>query len=533
MPRSLPSRLPSALPALLATALSCGSGPPAAAVGTAPEPLVLEGSVTYERRVPTERGLTPAVETRPARRISVQAVDEAGVIQAASETDEQGHYRLRVPRPTPVRVRATSVITADGFDLRVLQGPHMRQLHELSSALVGAEPGAHRVDLHATVGGAEPAGAFHILDRFLDGVRTVEAAIGVRLPPLIGLWRRGNTQSEAHTSFFTGASQVTAGAWELQLMGGEAARPDQSDSDQFDSGIILHELGHFVNRILGADPSIAGSHDRRRSMVPGVAFDEAFATFFACAVLRDPLYLDTVGVQPVGSVRMREHLEDAGPTQLRGVGTETTTFEILWDLADGTAELPDHDGDGVAVGLAGVLRVIQSFERSRDDYPYIGLFLQRAIRLGVLTEAQVIHIIKEPRAHGLSWPLAGDDVWPVDLTLPARVLGKVDGVTDPQRAGGPPDPHNGFDAVQVYRLRVARPSRLSATLRIQGSGRGADRQDVDLVLYDINTDQLGAATAEQPTEELHVQVQAGSYLLYVRDGGSGNRASYSLDVRAD
>jgi len=513
--------------------LSCGSAPPEGTVVRPPEPLVLEGTVTYERRVPTETGLTSGTERRPARRVTVQAVDEAGVIQAQTATDDQGRYQLRVERPAPVQVRATTVITADGFDVRVLQGPLMRQPHELVSTLQGTELGTHHVDLHATVGGAEPAGAFHVVDRFLDGLRAVRESIGVTLPPLIGLWRRGNTQSEAHTSFFTGESSATPGAWELQLMGGEAARPDQSDSDQFDSGIILHELGHFVNRILGADPSIAGSHDRRRAMVPGVAFDEAFATFFACAVLRDPLYLDTVGVQPTASVRMREHMEDAGPTQLRGVGTETTTFEILWDLADGTPELPDHDGDGIAVGLAGVLRVIQSFERSRDDYPYIGLFLQRAVQLGVLTEAQVIHIVKEPRPHGLSWPLAGDDLWPTDLTLPARVLGKVDGVTDPQRAGGPPDPHNGFDAVQVYRFRVARPARLSATLRIQGSGRGADRQDVDLILYDINTDQLAAATAEQPSEELHVALPPGSYVLYVRDGGSGNRASYSLDVRAD
>lgn len=526
-------RSPAGAVALLALGVACGSGSPPPGPPRAPEPLVLEGRVTYERRIPTEHGLTRTTEIRPTRRVTVQAVDEAGVIQAATATDDEGRYTLRVDHPTPVRVRAISVITDDGFDVRVLQGPLQRQPHELVSALQSAEPGRHPVDLHATVGGAEPAGAFHVLDRFLDGLRAVKATVGVTLPPLVGLWRRGNTQSEANTSFFSGESQANHGAWELQLMGGEAARPDASDSDQFDSGIILHELGHFVNRILGADPSISGSHDRRRAMVPGVAFDEAFATFFACAVLHDPLYLDTVGVEPEGSVRMREHMEDAGPTQLRGVGTETTTFELLWDMADGTPDLPDHDGDGVAVGLAGVLRVIQSFERSRDDYPYIGLFLQRAVQLGVLTDAQVIHLVKEPRPHGLSWPLAGADVWPTDLTLPALVTGKIDGLTDPQHAGGPPDPHNGFDAVQVYRVRVPRRGRLSATLHIQGTGRAADHQDVDMILYDINTDQVAAARAESALEELSAAVAPGSYVLYVRDGGNGNRASYNLQVRFD
>ena len=481
----------------------------------------------------TEHGLTRAVETLPTRRVSVQAVDEAGVIQAATATDDQGHFTLTLDRATPVRVRATSVIEADGLDVRVLHGPLLRQPYELVSALSPGEPGRRAVTLHATVGGDEPAGAFHILDRFLDGLRAVQESIGVTLPPLIGLWRRGNTQSEANTSFFSGESTATRGAFELQLMGGEAARPDASDSDQFDSAIILHEFGHFVNRILGADPSIGGSHDRTRSMVPGVAFDEAFPTMFACAVLRDPVYLDSVGVEPVGSVRMHEHMEDAGPTQLRGVGTETTTFELLWDMADGTPELPDHDADGVAVGLAGVLRVIQSFERASDDVPYIGAFLQRAIALGVLTEAQVIKLIKEPRPHQLSWPLAGDDVWPMELTVPTSVAGKVDGVTNPQASGGPPNPHNGFDAVRVYRVRLPRPGRLHATLRITGSGLARDHQDLDLVLYDANTNQLTAATAELPVEELSAALDAGSYLLYVRDGGNGNRASYRLDVRVD
>lgn len=526
-------RPPAAAVAVLALAMACGAGSPAPDPPRAPGALVVEGTVTYEQRRATLQGLTRATEARPARRVTVQAVDEAGVIQATTATDDQGRYALSIDRPTTLRVRVTSVITADGLDVRILQGPHLGLPHEIVSALQPGEAGSHRVDLRATIGGAEPAGAFHVLDRFLDGLRAVQATVGVTLPPLVGLWRRGNTQSEANTSFFSGESTVTPGAWQLQLMGGENGRPDESDSDQFDSGIILHEFGHFVNRILGADPSIAGSHDRLRAMVPGVAFDEAFATFFACAVLRDPLYLDTVGVEPHGSVRMRENMEDAGPTQLRGVGTETTTFEILWDMADGTPELPDHDGDGVAVGLAGVLRVIQSFERSADDYPYIGLFLQRAIQLGVLTEAQVIHLVKEPRPHRLTWPLAGEDVWPVDLNLPANVIGKVDGVTDPQHAGGPPDAHNGFDAVQVYRVRVPRPGRLSATLRIQGTGRIADRQDLDIVLYDINTDQVAAATAETAVESLSTPVQPGSYVLYVRDGGNGNRASFDLVVRLD
>jgi hypothetical protein len=175
---------------------------------------------------------------------------------------------------------------------------------------------------------------------------------------------------------------------------------------------------------------------------------------------------------------------------------------------------------------------MQGFERSADDYPYIGHFLQRARALALVTDAQIVRLIKHPTAHGLSWPLEGSDLWPVDIALPAVVLGKVDGITDPSRAGGPPDPHNGYDAVTVYRIRSTKTQSLEAILSIEGTGRVADRQDVDMELYNINTSRIAAATSEAREERLSAQIGRGSYLLYVRDGGNGNRASFRLQVRA-
>ncbi|MBI2897146.1 MAG: hypothetical protein HYY06_26555 [Deltaproteobacteria bacterium] len=518
-------------PIVLAVFLvACGGairGGPARGPGGA---AMLEGTVTYERRLATERGLTLSTQTLPARRVVVEAIDRRGAVVASAATDDRGRFQLRLGTTEPVTARALSISSADGFDVRVVRAPGDRRAHAVDVG--GVVPGGQPIRLHAGLGGEEPGGAFHVLDRFLDGYRAVRSSLGVTLPPLIGLWRRGNDGSEAHTSFFRGESATVPGAFELQLMGGELGREDASDSDHFDSGIILHELGHFVSRVVGADASIAGEHDRQRSMVPGVAFEEAFATFFACAVLDDPLYVDTVGVEPAGSARMREHMEDAGTDRMRGVGAEATTFELLWDLADGSGGLADRDGDGVAIGFDGVMRVIQSFERSGDDYPYIGSFLVRARELGLVGDAQIVRLLKHPRDQVLSWPLAGADVWPTDLGLPASIEGKVDGVTDPQPSGGAPDPHNGFDAVQTYRIQLPKAMRMSAILRIAGSGRAADREDLDLELYDVNTDEIASAATEGHEERIDRLLGAGTYVLYVRDGGSGNRASYRLDVAA-
>jgi len=103
----------------------------------------------------------------------------------------------------------------------------------------------------------------------------------------------------------------------------------------------------------------------------------------------------------------------------------------------------------------------------------------------------------------------------------------------PARAGGPPDPNNGFDAVQAYRFRLTKSERVQALLQIAGSGRAADRQDIDLELYDINTDRIAASATEAPEERIDQLLGPGSYVLYVRDGGGRNRASYRLELRGE
>lgn len=67
-------------------------------------------------------------------------------------------------------------------------------------------------------------------------------------------------------------------------------------------------------------------------------------------------------------------------------------------------------------------------------------------------------------------------------------------------------------------------------LVIEGSGRVSDHEDLDLELYDINTRRIAAATSEQPVEQITRDLAAGSYVLYVRDGGQRNRASYRLEL---
>ena len=67
-------------------------------------------------------------------------------------------------------------------------------------------------------------------------------------------------------------------------------------------------------------------------------------------------------------------------------------------------------------------------------------------------------------------------------------------------------------------------------LRISGSGSQRDRTDLDLELRDQRAELLASSRGTGPEEMISRQLAAGTYVLYVRDGGSGNRADFVLEV---
>jgi hypothetical protein len=190
--------------------------------------------------------------------------------------------------------------------------------------------------------------------------------------------------------------------------------------------------------------------------------------------------------------------------------------------------VPDADNDGVALGPAAVLRAMMGLASVDAAYPSIASFLQFVVATGVAARAEVERMLTAGR-HPVSL-LA--DAWPLDLVLPAVVSGKVDGLTDPAPSGGQARPQTGFDALRTYRVRVAARTRLTIALRIFGSGRGADHTDVDVELRDQRADVLASSRGEGPTEAINHGVDPGTYVIVVRDGGNGNRASYELRVSA-
>jgi len=114
-----------------------------------------------------------------------------------------------------------------------------------------------------------------------------------------------------------------------------------------------------------------------------------------------------------------------------------------------------------------------------------------------------------------------------------RAVGEIDGLTDPAPSGGQAHPASGFDAVRAYRIHLAGAAIIAIRLTIDGTGRPEDHQDLDLDLRDIRGEPVADSRGVGAIEEVRPNLPGPAwYIIYVRDGGQGNRASYRLTIRS-
>lgn len=507
-------------------------------------PVTVHGTVTYEFRSLTERGYSATTSTRPARWVIVRAVDAQGRTLCQTSADERGQYTLEVPPDTARIVAVASVHQPRRCP------PHSAQRNDLCSPAMhidvtpdhsGTHPyeiaarfvaGTSTLSLHASL--AEPraeGGAFHILDTLVTGMDTVYRWSGRELAPFFAIWSHG---SGTDWSYYRGERPAGSGRFALELMGGIRHQLATSDADQHDVFIILHEFGHFVFDTLSSDSSIGGMHPATVNTDPGVAWEEGRATWFACAILNDSRYRDAVGIEPLGRLRQDDDIEQLPANALRGLGSQRTVEEVLWDLSDGpqpNGALTDRDHDGISLGAARVFNEMLAMAQQPHAYPSLVSFLRFLVAQHVMTEAQARAILTSPSDQHIRYPLANEpDPWPFSLALNGTARGKIDGLSDPAPSGGRANPVNGFDSTHAYRFVLPRRTTVTITLRIMGTGRSQDRSDLDLELRDRRSDLIASSRGQTPVETISRALDPGMYLIYVRDGGNGNSAHYALHL---
>lgn len=250
-----------------------------------------------------------ALTIKPIRGATVEILLAAsGQVLATTETDATGAYSASIP-PTDsvcVRVRAQLVRSGTpGWDFRVRDNTQGDAQYVLDSAPIS---GLASAPVPALVAGSgwnvssssyvapRAGGVFAILDAVYEAHQKVLSVEPTRvLPPLNLFWSINNRPASPRnvaagfivTSHFSpGASPIPA----IYILGQANA-----DTDEYDTHVVVHEFGHYLQSAVSRDNSVGGPHGAADLLDMRVAFSEGWGNAWSGIALGDPVYRDSLG----------------------------------------------------------------------------------------------------------------------------------------------------------------------------------------------------------------------------------------------
>ncbi|NNC76690.1 MAG: hypothetical protein HKN77_01935 [Woeseiaceae bacterium] len=337
------------------------------------QPIVtISGKVNYEFVPPNFNcnGLDFLnTETRPIRGATVQLVNVAtGTPIATTSSDDVGDYSFSgIPATTDVRLRvlaqAQRTSGLPNWDLQVRDNTDSASGALPNRALYVVDGtnfntgGIDRVrNLTATTGwgvtsytGPRSAAPFAILDAMYSGMQLILTADPqASFAPLDAYWSVNNTMSstqdidngELGASFYTSNPDGGASNPSLFLLGDA-----NSDTEEFDDHVVVHEWGHYFEDNFSRSDSIGGPHALGQSLDARLAFGEGFATALAAMALDDPQYCDTGRPGSTQGFGTNAETDSIG---IQGWFNEISVTTLLYDLWDTNDDGADNNSIGFA-----------------------------------------------------------------------------------------------------------------------------------------------------------------------------------------
>lgn len=331
--------------------------------GTA-QNVVLSGTVTYDRVGHLANGGLNynAISAMPARGVVVQLIGAQNEIIAATVSDNAGNYQFSTKANTQVKVRVLAQLknTSPTWLVDVADNTNNNAGYVLDGSLVSSGSNAAQVrNLHAPSGWANgsysrtrAAAPFAILDSIYDGLNLVtKADASVYLPDLHVRWSENNVAASGnYAQGFIGSSMYSSYDSTIYILGKE-----NNDTDEYDRGVIQHELGHYIEDKLSRSESLGGAHNLDSRVDMRVAFGEGWGNAFSAMAGGDSIYRDAMGATQGQTFKF--DIED-NHGYAKGWFNERSIHSVLYDIFDST-----NDGaDTIALGFKPILAAIHSSE---------------------------------------------------------------------------------------------------------------------------------------------------------------------------
>jgi len=384
----LSGRMTVGVTVVLALLAACGGG--GGGDGTPPPPsgnITVSGTVTFDRPTYTSNNTLnfSNLERLPVRGATVEILraSDQSILATTTTDGTTGNYSASISN-TPFIVRAKARLAkagTGGYDFEVRNNTSGNALYTLDSSTITPSSSAPRVDLNAATGwvngsyvNTRAAAPFAILHMLWEAKLLLQAAEpGLTMPALDVYWSVLNNSGECvsgeglpdpttgaigSTSYVAVTIPATSGCPATPpgiYVLGDANGGFDDDTDEFDSSVIAHELGHYFQDAFSRDESMGGPHflDSRHDL--RLAFSEGWGNAFQGFVLDSPLYRDTFGA--TGSTGFYFDMENntAPYSVASGFFAEASIHEFLWDVYDAAGE----SGDQISLGYDSIHAVMR------------------------------------------------------------------------------------------------------------------------------------------------------------------------------
>ena len=456
---------------------------------------------------------------KAVRGATVQVVAAAGgAVLATGTTSSTGTYSLNIAAPQSVIVRVRAELlkttgTGGTWNFTVRDNTQSDTLYAMDSAAFTPAAGANTRDLLANSGwggssytSARVAGPFAILDVVYEAKEKVlTASANAAFPTLQLMWSVNNQPASGNlaagligTSFFTSSSN------RIYILGAA-----DTDTDEYDRGVVAHEFGHYLQSAFSRDDSVGGQHSGGDKLDMRVAFSEGWGNAWSGMALATQYYTDSAGAGQQSGFRIDLA---ASPTTNRGWYNERSVQYLMyqWHATAGIGFTP----------IFTVLAAMPTNLAADGALSSIHAFAHR-LKLAVPAQATAIDTLLTSQLITVTSPIgAGEtnDGGIAGFTVPiykahTAALGAAQQycVTDAAAAGG-------FEANKLWAqsfIRVPLAAAASRTVTVASVTAGSDPDFTHISPAGVETAfEAGAGTTETGTL---TNVGAGTHLIVLVD----------------
>jgi len=358
---------------------ACGGSGSETVTPTSPTNVSLSGKLTYDHVQHTiNSGLDyNNIVQSNIRGARVELLNfSATSILDVTTSDANGNYSFSVPTSTNYVVRVKAELKKLGdvptWNFAVVDNTNDEALYAMDSAIVEVRQIARNVDINAPSGwtgaaytNSRVAAPFAILDSVYEAKEKVVSVDNtVIMPPLNLNWSVNNiavsgdlTAGQITTSHFNGT--------DIFILGDE-----NSDTDEYDGHVIVHEWGHYFERRLSRSDSVGGSHNTGDRLDMRVALGEGWGNALSGIVTDDPFYRDSFGNSQ--SIGFQIDVE-SGVSSSVGWYSESSVSLLIYDFYDA-----NNDGaDTLSLGFAPLYNMMTNGQKDTQALTSIFSFVNQ------------------------------------------------------------------------------------------------------------------------------------------------------------